>query len=129
MRPWALLALPFPLVVYALDKLHGVSPLLAGKYVETAGQWTCLDGSKKIPWSAVNDDYCDCPDGSDEPGACHWCPPMVVNEVDQIAGTGACPSFTFYCINEGHIGASIQSTHVNDGLCGEHTCRGMHFDV
>lgn len=70
MRTWLLLALPSPLLVFALEKLHGVSPQLASQYVETAGQWTCLDGSKKISWKDVNDDYCDCPDGSDEPG-CH----------------------------------------------------------
>ena len=30
--------------------------------------FTCLDGSVTLPFSYVNDDYCDCPDGSDEPG-------------------------------------------------------------
>jgi protein kinase C substrate 80K-H len=55
-----------------------------------------------IAHSAINDDYCDCPDGSDEPG------------------TSACEnsSITFYCKNEGHIPSSIRSSRVNDGICG-----------
>lgn len=28
----------------------------------------CRDGSKKFNKSQFNDDFCDCPDGSDEPG-------------------------------------------------------------
>ena len=38
-------------------------------------------------------------------------------------GTSACPNSTFYCRNEGHIGAVITSSRVNDGLCGE--CRAQ----
>ncbi|GFV02772.1 glucosidase 2 subunit beta [Trichonephila clavipes] len=28
----------------------------------------CIDGSNTIPFNFVNDDFCDCEDGSDEPG-------------------------------------------------------------
>ena len=57
--------------VHAVEKLAGVHPSLLSKYVPSSGDpatWKCLDGSKVIRWSSVNDDYCDCPDGSDEPG-------------------------------------------------------------
>jgi len=79
---------------------------LLPRYKPKGTTWTCLDGAKTIPWTAVNDDYCDCLDGSDEPG------------------TSACPDNTFYCANEGHIGASIPSSRVNDGLCEPTCCDG-----
>lgn len=74
MKLWAVYALLAITANHALgiDKLTGVQPQLISKYAPSKGekrQWTCLDGSKTIPWSAVNNDYCDCPgDGSDEPG-------------------------------------------------------------
>lgn len=39
------------------------------QFYEEGKPFTCLDGSRTIPFDRVNDDYCDCQDGSDEPGA------------------------------------------------------------
>jgi protein kinase C substrate 80K-H len=70
MIPWLLL-IPLPLPVLAtLDKTFGVAPELVPQYVPLdSGSWKCLDGSREILWDFVNDDACDCPDGSDEPGS------------------------------------------------------------
>lgn len=38
------------------------------QFYEDGKSFTCLDGSKTIPFDRVNDDYCDCRDASDEPG-------------------------------------------------------------
>lgn len=71
MVPWILLALPVSAAAL-VDRTHGVHPAVLAKYTPASGgaspTWKCLDGSKTIAWTAVNDDYCDCPDGSDEPG-------------------------------------------------------------
>ena len=79
MVPWILLSLPvisLPLAAAGattVDKTYGVPPKLLSRYAPSSTSaakplWECLDRSKQIPWSAVNDDYCDCADGSDEPG-------------------------------------------------------------
>lgn len=44
---------------------------------------------------------------------------VLFARVSQALGTSACPGNTFYCANEGHISASILSSRVNDGLCGQ----------
>ncbi|KDQ65053.1 hypothetical protein JAAARDRAFT_28714 [Jaapia argillacea MUCL 33604] len=115
MLPWLLLLVPIPALLAptpalagpGIPKTHGVAPNLLSRYTPSSkSTWKCLDGSKEIAWSAVNDDYCDCLDGSDEPG------------------TGACPGTSFYCKNEGHIGTSIPATRVNDGLCEVECCDG-----
>jgi protein kinase C substrate 80K-H len=58
-----------------------------------------LDRTKQISYSAVNDDYCDCSDGSDEPG------------------TSACDGMMFYCENKGFTPQLIRSSWVDDGIC------------
>lgn len=63
------LSVPVPAQASPSPEVKGVHPSLSQKYVPTPSNlWSCLDGSRSIPWSFVNDDYCDCPDGSDEPG-------------------------------------------------------------
>ena len=49
--------------------------------------FTCLDGSKQLSFSNVNDDYCDCDDGSDEPGNLSIDVEPGISTVIQIFGT------------------------------------------
>lgn len=124
--PVTLLSIIIPLTTSAAisaqastDKLRGVLPARRDVYTPTnAGTWKCLSGDKEIAWSKVNDDFCDCPDGSDEPGkiSSQWMYLLPANST--LTGTSACRNSSFYCINEGHEGAIIPSSRVNDGLCG-----------
>ncbi|CAG5929267.1 unnamed protein product [Menidia menidia] len=79
-------------------KVRGISSSYKRFYRERKS-FLCIDGSKMIPFEQVNDDYCDCADGSDEPG------------------TSACPRGRFYCTNLGFRPHYIPSSRVNDGIC------------
>jgi len=81
-----------------LKRPRGVSLTNKVFYHESV-DFTCLDGSKTISFSYVNDDYCDCADGSDEPG------------------TSACSNGRFHCVNAGFRPKNIPSSRVNDGIC------------
>ncbi|XP_066583587.1 glucosidase 2 subunit beta [Prorops nasuta] len=81
-----------------IDRLYGV-PASKNSLYPPDRDFECLDGSLRIPFTRVNDDYCDCADGSDEPG------------------TSACSNGSFYCKNSGHKSANIPSAWVNDRIC------------
>lgn len=91
-------------------RLTVIQNIVAGRYEivqdskSSEPLFRCLDPKGTlIPFKAVNDDFCDCPDGSDEPG------------------TSACSyknGRKFWCKNEGHISAWIWSSRVGDGICG-----------
>ena len=88
---------------FSVEKIKGISPSNAGKYRRAISlrknTFTCFDKSKIISLDRINDGYCDCPDGSDEPG------------------TNACGKGEFYCRNEGSVPKSIPLWLVNDGVC------------
>ncbi|GMI74247.1 PRIORITY IN SWEET LIFE 4 [Hibiscus trionum] len=77
----------------------GISPQDLNYYKSSSDTIKCKDGSKKFSKSQLNDDFCDCPDGTDEPG------------------TSACPNSKFYCQNAGHVSQFLFSSRVNDGIC------------
>jgi hypothetical protein len=68
-----MIALLAPLLLAAAaaaGPIRGLNPELAAQYSGAGGTFTCLTAPHKtIPFAQVNDDFCDCPDGSDEPGA------------------------------------------------------------
>lgn len=86
-------------VLMQLSTTLGIDPERAPLYANSNGEFTCLDGKKKIKYLQLNDDFCDCADGSDEPG------------------TAACLNGRFFCINAGFKPLIIPSSRVNDGIC------------
>eukprot|EP00505_MAST-04D_sp_SCG-Rhode-Island_P000867 Stramenopile-MAST_4_protein_867 len=76
------------------DALFGVNPT----YARVDGAEFVCDG-KPLAAAKVNDDYCDCVDGTDEPG------------------TSACGNSHFWCENIGYKGQYVFSSRVNDGIC------------
>ncbi|KAL9226646.1 hypothetical protein vseg_002433 [Gypsophila vaccaria] len=86
-------------VISTSNPFLGISPEDESYYKSGSNSIKCKDGSKKIDHSQLNDDFCDCGDGSDEPG------------------TSACPNGRFYCRNMGHMPLVVFSSRVNDGIC------------
>ena len=75
------------------EYVRGVAPENRLKY---DGESLTCDNGRVVEGSAINDDYCDCNDGMDEPG------------------TSACPNTQFYCLPDQMY---IRSSAVNDHVC------------
>lgn len=94
-------------------RLLGVQAAHASYYdaAESSKSFRCLDGSKSIPISAVNNDVCDCADGSDEPGT-SACAAMHNGVAAQLP-----EKWRFQCTNKDFLVQMIPHNRVNDGIC------------
>lgn len=91
------------------DSVFGACPSSRPLYAAAA---SCLDGNPPLFGNGVlapgmvNDNFCDCADGSDEPGtgAC-------------AGAMGAGPHAQFHCANPGFAPVELFASRVNDGIC------------
>mmetsp|Transcript_70919 Transcript_70919/g.123038 ORF Transcript_70919/g.123038 Transcript_70919/m.123038 type:complete len:542 (+) Transcript_70919:93-1718(+) len=90
-------------LLMAASAILGVEPGTEERYSGPDYRCVGFDGSTlTLAPNAINDDSCDCADGSDEPG------------------TGACAGqdlTLFFCLNKGHTPRRIYASRVGDGLC------------
>lgn len=108
---------------------QATNAMAVAKFYKDPNTFTCISHPAiQIPFSSVNDDYCDCPDGSDEPGtsACshlsHHSPMAVADRPgnNDLELTSALPGF--YCKNKGHRPSYVPFQRVNDGICDYSLC-------
>lgn len=122
-------AVPFFPPLIQVSELTSTDFFPVAKYYKDAKNFACIHNpSIVVPIARLNDDYCDCPDGSDEPGtsACsHLSPLSPHTQGDSLVGkeqntTLALPGY--YCNNKGHQPAYIPFTNLNDGVCDYELC-------
>jgi len=102
---------------------------LVAKFYKSSEKFSCISTpALAIDISQINDDYCDCPDGSDEPGtaACSYLsslsPPQPHSSFSNSGGNITLALPGYYCKNKGHIPSYVPFTYVNDGVCDYELC-------
>ncbi len=81
------------------ERIRGAPPSFDGTKLTCVPIIAPRGAAKPVVVERINDDYCDCADGADEPG------------------TSACSNGRFYCVNAPHRPQFIPSSHVDDGVC------------
>lgn len=98
-------------------------------HYEGKTEFSCISNTSiKLSFDRVNDNTCDCPDGSDEPGtaACAHIDPLSPQQ--PVPGSGLISASVkhalpgFWCENKGHIGSYLPFLYVNDGMCDHDLC-------
>lgn len=86
--------------------IRGVQEKLLDRYLPDSSVFRCVESNVDIPMKFVNDEFCDCPDGSDEPGtsACSL----------EVQGN---PTWRFQCTDKTYFVKEILHSHVNDNVC------------
>ena len=77
--------------------IRGLPDHLIAHYLQD--HFVCDGGKTVLKPKQINDGYCDCSDGKDEPG------------------TSACSQGTFFCRNKGYKVIALPSSRVDDGVC------------
>lgn len=113
------------LSVADVQRPRGVGPEFA-KFYKSESSFSCIfNPSISLKLSQINDDFCDCPDASDEPGtaACTVISAPSSPQLPISSSLNSTPALPgFYCKNIGHIPAYLSHTQVNDGVCDYDKC-------
>ncbi|RKF54716.1 Glucosidase 2 subunit beta [Erysiphe neolycopersici] len=129
MRPYNQLALfvyfPFLFIAAGAKRPRGVGPEYA-KFYQSEIEFQCIfNPSITLKPSQINDDYCDCPDGSDEPGTAACSVISLLSSQLPLKSDSHNTSLAipgFYCKNRDYIPTYLPLSNVNDGVCEYDLC-------
>ena len=88
---------------------RGMTAGMKERYLPVDAPFVCDNGAKRLPHSSINDGFCDCADGADEPGtsACSGL----------LKDGAAAAAKTFQCVNKGYKLVQIPASRVDDAVC------------